>query len=63
MIEVDDIEATLERVERSGGRRRYPENAARSGWRWLRRTDSAHGVRAAQEFEDPEGNLVGIIQR
>jgi uncharacterized protein len=61
VIEVDDVEATMERAERLGGRRRFPgtppermELAERNG------TSVSFGW---QEFEDPEGNLVGIIQR
>ncbi len=60
VIEVDDVEATLERVERLGGRRRFqgtpPERMAMT---------QADGVDVSfdwQEFEDPEGNLVGIIR-
>ena len=61
VIEVDDVEATLARVEQLGGRRRFPGTPPER----MRLTD-ADGVDVPfdwQEFEDPEGNLVGIIHR
>ena len=59
VIEVDDIDSTVERVINLGGRMRFPKG---------HRADGPFGKRrrcafAWLEFEDPEGNLVGIIQR
>lgn len=61
VVEVDDIDATVERVVGHGGRMRYPgslpERMALSG-------DDDEDMRFAWvEFEDPEGNLVGLIHR
>ena len=60
VIEVDDIDATIERVVSRGGHMRFPasppERMALSG-------DDADVGFAWLEFEDPEGNLVGIIHR
>jgi hypothetical protein len=61
VIEVDDVEATMERVERLGGYRRSPE---RPPERMKLAQADGNGVPFYwHEFEDPEGNLVGIIQR
>lgn len=61
VVEVDDIAATLERVERLGGHRRFagtlPEAMQMTG------SDGVEVPFELQEFEDPEGNLVGIIRR
>ena len=61
VIEVDDIDATIERVVSHGGRMRFPESdheqLALSG------DDDADVGFAWVEFEDPEGNLVGLIHR
>jgi hypothetical protein len=61
VIEVDDIDATIERVVSHGGRMRFPgsapERMALSG------DDDADVGFAWVEFEDPEGNLVGLIHR
>jgi predicted enzyme related to lactoylglutathione lyase len=61
VVEVADIAATLERVERLGGHRRFagtpPEAMEMSG------SDEVGVPFKLQEFEDPEGNLVGIIER
>jgi uncharacterized protein len=59
VIEVDDLDATIERVVSHGGHMRFPESPPEgmtlsadddAGFAWV-------------EFEDPEGNLVGIIHR
>jgi uncharacterized protein len=61
VIEVDDVDATLERVVRLGGHKRFPETTPE---RMALSADEGDDVRFEwQEFEDPEGNLVGIIQR
>jgi hypothetical protein len=61
VIEVDDIDTTIERVISHGGRMRFPESLpermALSG------DDEADQRFAWVEFEDPEGNLVGVIHR
>jgi hypothetical protein len=61
VVRVDDIEATLARVEASGGRRRYPtmppermEMASDEG------PDTSFDL---AEFEDREGNVVQISSR
>ena len=61
VIEVDDMEATMERVERLGGRRRFPGTPPER--MQLAQGDDTDVSFGWQEFEDPEGNLVGIIQR
>ena len=61
VIEVDDVEATLERVERLGGHRRFPGTPAER--MELAQADGTDVPFDWHEFEDPEGNLVGIIQR
>jgi len=60
MVEVDDVEATLRRVEELGGRRRYPGAPPE-----LMALDTEGGGSTFElgEFEDPEGNLVDIIHR
>lgn len=59
VIEVDDLDATIERVVTHGGRMRFPESSPE---RMALSAD--HDVRFAWvEFEDPEGNLVGLIHR
>ncbi len=61
VIEVDDIDATIERVVSHGGRMRFPESPPE---RMALSADDDADVRFAWvEFEDPEGNLVGIIHR
>jgi len=60
VIEVDDIAATVERIVTHGGRTRFPESLPE------RMTLSAGDDDvpfAWLEFEDPEGNLVGLIRR
>lgn len=61
VVEVDDAEATLRRAEELGGRRRFrelpPEDMSLKG------SDGAERTFAMAEFEDPEGNVVEIIQR
>lgn len=61
VVEVDDVEATLELVERLGGRRRFPGTTPER--MELAQGDGTHVSFGWQEFEDPEGNLVGVIQR
>ena len=61
VIEVDDIDATIERVVSHGGRMRFPGVAARA--HGPVRDDDADVRFAWVEFEDPEGNLVGLIHR
>ena len=61
VVEVDDVPATIERVERLGGHRRFPGTPPEP-----MELAGGDGVGVSfdwQEFEDPEGNLVGIIQR
>ena len=60
VIEVDDIAATMEQVVRLGGRaypKVQPERMAMAS------PDGTDTRFELEEFEDPEGNLVGIIQR
>jgi predicted enzyme related to lactoylglutathione lyase len=57
VIEVDDVEATLLRVEQLGGRRRHPEVPPE-----LLTMEGERSFELA-EFEDPEGNLVQVIHR
>jgi predicted enzyme related to lactoylglutathione lyase len=59
VVEVDDIESTLARVEELGGRRRFPDRPAEL---MTMAVDGAEDFELA-EFEDPEGNLVDIIHR
>jgi uncharacterized protein len=59
VVEVDDIEATLRRVEELGGRRRFPEAPAEL---MSMGADGGADFELA-EFVDPEGNLVDIIHR
>jgi len=60
VIRVDDVEETTEQVERLGGHRRFagkpPERIE------MTQADGADVSFDWQEFEDTEGNLVGIIQ-
>ena len=60
VIEVDDIDATIERVVSRGGRMRFPESPPE---RMALSGDDADVGFAWVEFEDPEGNLVGLIHR
>ena len=61
VIEVDDIDTTIQRVVSHGGRMRFPELLPE---RMTLSADDDADVRFAWvEFEDPEGNLVGIIHR
>jgi len=60
VIEVDDIDSTVERVINLGGRMRFPEGPPE---RMALSGNDADVRFAWLEFEDPEGNLVGIIQR
>lgn len=60
VIEVDDIESTVERVVGRGGHMRFPEGPPE---RMALSGDDADVRFSWREFEDPEGNLVGIIQR
>ena len=61
VVEVDDIVATMERVVRLGGRKRFPEEGPeRMALTGDNGTDTPFEF---EEFEDLEGNLVGIIQR
>lgn len=59
VVDVDDIEATLTKVEQLGGRRRFPtkpeERMMISG------PDGTGTPFELAEFEDPEGNVVEII--
>jgi len=61
VIEVDDLDAMIERVVTHGGRMRFSESTPE------RMTLSAGADDdipfAWTEFEDPEGNLVGLIRR
>jgi uncharacterized protein len=61
VVGVDDIEATLAKVERLGGRRRFPtmpaERMSMAG-----PEDAVVSFELA-EFEDPEGNVVEIVHR
>lgn len=61
VVDVDDIEATLRRVEELGGRRRFPTMPAED--MSLTGVDGEERVFALAEFEDPEGNVVQVIQR
>ena len=61
VIEVDDIEATIERVVSHGGRMRFPGSLPER--MALSADDDADARFAWVEFVDPEGNLVGIIHR
>lgn len=61
VVGVDDIEATLARVERLGGRRRFPTMPAER-MRMAGPEDTATSFELA-EFEDPEGNVVEIVHR
>ena len=61
VVDVDDIEATLRRVEELGGRRRFPTMPAEA--MLLTGSDGSQRAFALTEFEDPEGNVVEIIQR
>jgi len=61
VIEVDDVDATMERVERLGGHRRSPGTPAER--MELTQVDGTGASFEWHEFVDPEGNLVGIIQR
>jgi predicted enzyme related to lactoylglutathione lyase len=61
VIQVDDIAETMERVMRLGGRKRSPEE--RPERMALATSADADERFDLQEFVDPEGNLVGIIQR
>ncbi|MGZ5212320.1 MAG: VOC family protein [Actinomycetota bacterium] len=61
VVEVDDISSTMERVMRLGGRKRSPEE--RPERMALTGPDGDDTPFELEEFEDPEGNLVGIIQR
>jgi predicted enzyme related to lactoylglutathione lyase len=61
VVEVDDIAATLERVERLGGHRRFAGEPAEA--MEMSGSYEAGVPFKLQEFEDPEGNLVGIIER
>jgi predicted enzyme related to lactoylglutathione lyase len=60
VVEVDGAEATLRRVEELGGRRRFPEMPPED--MSLKGSDGAERTFALSEFEDPEGNVVEIIQ-
>jgi predicted enzyme related to lactoylglutathione lyase len=60
VIEVDDIDATIERVVTHGGRMRFPESLPE---RMALSADDDDVRFAWVEFQDPEGNLVGIIHR
>ncbi len=61
VVEVEDAEATLRRVEELGGRRRFaempPEEMSLAG------SGGQDQAFTSAEFEDPEGNVVEIIQR
>ncbi|MGZ8652683.1 MAG: VOC family protein, partial [Actinomycetota bacterium] len=59
VIGVDDIETTLARVERLGGRRRFPTMPAER----MRMAGPGDAVASFElaEFEDPEGNVVEIV--
>lgn len=61
VVRVDDVEATLTRVEQLGGRRRFPampaERMRMSG------SDETETQFELAEFEDPEGGVVQIIHR
>jgi hypothetical protein len=61
VIDVEDIDATIERVVTHGGRMRFPDSAPER--MSLSADDDAEVPFAWVEFEDPEGNLVGIIHR
>jgi predicted enzyme related to lactoylglutathione lyase len=61
VIEVDDVEATMERVERLGGYQRSPGRPPER--MKLAQADGTGVPFYRHEFEDPQGNLVGIIQR
>jgi len=60
VVEVDDIAATMERVVRLGGRKRFPDE---SHERMALAGDNGDVPFDLEEFEDPEGNLIGVIQR
>ena len=61
VIEVDDIDSTMERVVDLGGRKRFPGSPPEP---MAISADESADVRFTWvEFEDPEGNLVAIIQR
>ena len=60
MIEADDIAATMEQVVRLGGRAHPKVQPERMAMATPDGTDTRFEL---EEFEDPEGNLVGIIQR
>ena len=61
VIEVDDIDATIEQVLRHGGRLRFPASPPE---RMALSVNGDADVRFGwAEFQDPEGNLVGIIHR
>lgn len=59
VIEVEDVEETLQQVEALGGRRRHPDTPPEA------MALGANGEKAFElaEFEDPEGNLVQVIHR
>jgi predicted enzyme related to lactoylglutathione lyase len=61
VVGVDDIEATLARVERLGGRRRFPTMPAER--MRMAGPQDAHASFELVAFEDPEGNVVEIIHR
>jgi predicted enzyme related to lactoylglutathione lyase len=60
VIEVDDLDTTIERVVAHGGRMRFPGSLPER----MRLSAGDDDVPFAWvEFEDPEGNLVGLIRR
>lgn len=55
-VQVDDIDATLEQVERLGGRRVMPRQEGPSDF------PSPH-INVFTTFRDPAGNVVGLVER
>ena len=59
VVEVGDVGSVLRRVEELGGHRRYPEMPPER----MTITGDGGGAFELGGFEDPEGNLVYIIDR